>query len=390
MRPFSAYLSSPKLPSGLAILALTSLLLLSHGSQVQAQGDSQDIQVPRNSQWLSAVDLTKVPNIPVRPVGSGICEDSLCDGTDNDRCFESCGNVASPEDLYGCPSAHHWALTFDDGPSNYTSELLDILDEYRIKATFCVLGSNVKRYPQVLQRIFQSGHQIASHTYSHPHLMSLTNEEIIYEIKATEEAIRDAIGIKPKYIRPPFGEADDRVKGLLRTMGYRVLMWNVDPTDYDVYMLPDVSNKIQGAFRMAAVGQDTGLNANEDPGFISLQHDLYQQSIDQVPDIIQSLLSKGFIFTTAADCAGDAKPHEILGGEDGLEAQAVIVGKIAAVSANVTSVNATSASVSDTNLLTSATVSNVSNVSSGASINIYSQSSWVLGWVIATAALLLS
>ncbi|OAD66931.1 carbohydrate esterase family 4 protein, partial [Phycomyces blakesleeanus NRRL 1555(-)] len=130
-----------------------------------------------------------------------------------------------------CPSAHHWALTFDDGPSNYTSELLDILDEYRIKATFCVLGSNVKRYPQVLQRIFQSGHQIASHTYSHPHLMSLTNEEIIYEIKATEEAIRDAIGIKPKYIRPPFGEADDRVKGLLRTMGYRVLMWNVDPTD---------------------------------------------------------------------------------------------------------------------------------------------------------------
>ncbi|KAI9025268.1 hypothetical protein CLU79DRAFT_82270 [Phycomyces nitens] len=384
MRPNFGYLSSAS-PSGLAVLAVNLLLLLSNVSLVDSQGESLDIKVPRNSQWLSAVNLAQVPNMPVRPVGSGTCEDSLCDGTDNDRCFESCGNVASPEDLYGCPSAHHWALTFDDGPSNYTSTLLDILDEYHIKATFCVMGSNVKKYPEVLQRIYDSGHQIASHTYSHPHLMSLTNEEIIYEIKATEEAIEEAIGIRPRYLRPPYGEADDRVKSLLRTMGYRVLMWNVDPTDYDVYMLPDVSNKIQGAFRMAAVGQDTGLNANEDPGFISLQHDLYQQSIDQVPDIIQSLLSKGFIFTTAAECVGDTKPHDILGGDDAVAAQAVIVGKIAAVSGNVTSPNATSSSIADTKFVASATLTSVSNSASN-----YSRSLWVLGWTMAISAFLVS
>ncbi len=105
--------------------------------------------------------------------------------------------------------------------------------------------------------------------------MSLTNEQIINEVKATEEEIEKVIGVKPHYIRPPFGEADDRVKGLMKAMGYKVLLWNVDPTDYDVYMLRNVSAAIQGSFKMAVQGNDTGLNLHEDPGFISLQHGMY-------------------------------------------------------------------------------------------------------------------
>lgn len=241
-------------------------------SLVQAQGEPEEIEVPKNPEWLEEVDLSTIPNVPVRPVGSGKCKNAKCDGTDNDQCFETCGNLPTSEDIYGCPKDHQWALTFDDGPSNYTIELLDLLDEHNIKATFCVMGVHVKKYPEIVKRAYESGHQIASHTYSHPHLMSLSNEEIVYELKATEEAIKDAIGIKPKYVRPPFGEADARVKAILKAMGYKVLLWNVDPTDYDVYMKPDASKRIQGAFRMAASGKDTGLNAHEDPGFISLQH----------------------------------------------------------------------------------------------------------------------
>lgn len=105
--------------------------------------------------------------------------------------------------------------------------------------------------------------------------MSLTNEEIVNEIKATEEEIEKVIGIKPHYIRPPFGEADTRVKGLMKAMGYKVLLWNVDPTDYDVYMLHNVSAAIQGSFKLATQGGDTGLNLHSDPGFISLQHGMF-------------------------------------------------------------------------------------------------------------------
>lgn len=252
-------------------LSRISILALVLGS-VQAQVNYDEIKTPQNAKWLESVDLSAVPKLPVRLVGSGTCPDALCDGIDNDKCFESCGNNPSPEDIYGCPQDHQWALTFDDGPSNYTNELLDMLDKEDIKATFCVMGSHVEKYPDVLKRAYESGHHIASHTFSHPHLMSLTNEEIIYEVKATEEAIEKVLGIKPRYIRPPFGEADDRVKGLLNSMGYKVLLWNVDPTDYDVYMLRNVSSLIQGSFKMAAQGTDTGLNLNEDPGFISLQH----------------------------------------------------------------------------------------------------------------------
>lgn len=118
---------------------------------------------PSNATWLEGVDFSKITG-KVRPVGSGVCEDAKCDGTDNDECFESCGNTATVEDIYGCTSEKTWALTFDDGPSNFTNELLDILDAAKIKATFVVMGAHAKLYPEIVRRAFQSGHQIASHT----------------------------------------------------------------------------------------------------------------------------------------------------------------------------------------------------------------------------------
>lgn len=140
-----------------------SILALVLGS-VQAQVDYDDIKTPKNSKWLEGIDLSRVPKLPVRPVGSGICPESTCDGDDNDRCFESCGNKPSSDDIYGCPRDHEWALTFDDGPSNYTTELLDYLDKEQIKATFCVMGAHAQQYPDILKRVYESGHQIASHT----------------------------------------------------------------------------------------------------------------------------------------------------------------------------------------------------------------------------------
>lgn len=263
---------------------------------------------PHDEKWLEDIDLDDIEGV-VRPVGSGVCKDAKCDGSDNERCFESCGNMATEDDIYGCPSEKTWALSFDDGPSNFTVELLDILDKANVKATFCVMGAQALKYPEIVKRAYKAGHQIASHTYSHPHLMSLSNEEIVYEVRATEEAIKAAIGVKPRYIRPPYGEADKRVKSILKKMGYKTLMWNVDPTDYNVHMLKDGAQRIQGVFDEIASGKPSTLNAHNDKGFISLQHDLYQTSIRQIPKIIKTLRSKGFKMTTAAECIGDKKPH---------------------------------------------------------------------------------
>ncbi|KAI8065614.1 hypothetical protein BC940DRAFT_320467 [Gongronella butleri] len=269
----------------------------------------EEIKTPRDAEWLKSVDMSKVPNSPRRQVGSGVCRNAKCDGSDNDRCFESCGNKPDHDDVYGCKSKGQWALTFDDGPSLFTQDLLDILDKENVKATFCVMGAHVKLFPEFVKRAHASGHVIASHTYSHPHLMSLSNEEIVYEMRATDDAIHAVTGIRPKYMRPPFGEADQRVKGLLKSMGYKILMWNVDPKDYEVFAEPKAAEMIQKTIDEAIHQNMTVTNPHDDPGYISLQHDLYQVSIQQVPMFIKKLRDKGYKITTASECVNDNQPH---------------------------------------------------------------------------------
>ena len=82
------------------------------------------------------------------------------------------------------------------------------LDEQQIKSTFFVVGSRVISFPQTLQEEFMSGHQVAVHTWSHPYLTTLTNEQIIAELGWTRQAIRDVIGVSPSMMRPPYGDIE--------------------------------------------------------------------------------------------------------------------------------------------------------------------------------------
>ncbi|ORY01768.1 glycoside hydrolase/deacetylase, partial [Basidiobolus meristosporus CBS 931.73] len=222
-------------------------------------------------------DFSKVPNIAPKKVGSGICSNSACGPGDCDKCWESCGNCALSDDVYGC-TAGKWALSFDDGPSNYTMQLLDILAAAQVKATFLMIGSQVVQFPDAVKRAFNEGHQIASHSWSHPHLMSLTNEQIVAEVKTTEDAIMNITGVKPAYIRPPYGEADDRVKAIFKAMGYSNLLWNMDTLDWDIVAKKESPTLILNSFS-AALANGTSLNAHNDPGFISLQHDIYIDTV---------------------------------------------------------------------------------------------------------------
>jgi peptidoglycan/xylan/chitin deacetylase (PgdA/CDA1 family) len=102
----------------------------------------------------------------------------------------------------------HWGLTYDDGPAFYTSQLLDYLDEKQLKSTFFVVGSRVISMPDTLRQEYISGHQIAVHTWSHPYLTTLSNEQIIAELGWTKKAIKDVIGMTPNMMRPPFGDIE--------------------------------------------------------------------------------------------------------------------------------------------------------------------------------------
>ena len=87
-------------------------------------------------------------------------------------------------------------------------------------------------FPEAAQRAFSDGHTICSHTWSHPYMTTLTNEEIVSELYWTQKAIKEAVGITPKCWRPPFGDIDDRVRAIAWQMGMRSILWDRDSNDW--------------------------------------------------------------------------------------------------------------------------------------------------------------
>ena len=111
-------------------------------------------------------------------------------------------------DITTCPTPLTWGLTYDDGPAFYTSELLTYLDQNQLKTTFFTVGSRCAEFPETLQVEYMSGHQIAVHTWSHPYMTTLTNEEVIAELGWTKKIIKDVLGVTPNFWRPPYGDIE--------------------------------------------------------------------------------------------------------------------------------------------------------------------------------------
>jgi len=181
-------------------------------------------------------------------------------------------------------------LTFDDGPSKLTSEVLDILKESNIHATFFVLGEQVKRFPELVTRVIEEGHALGNHSYNH-------NYEELYkgfspfwsQIKQTEEAIRSVTGLHTSLVRAPGGTAghfDDTYFKLLKEGGYQVVDWNVDSGDSKRRGVP-ARDIIKDA--------TTHINSDE---VVVLMHDGngHAETVKSLPKIISYYKEKGYKF----------------------------------------------------------------------------------------------
>jgi len=255
------------------------------------------------------MNLGQVPNYSVT--------DGSCAGTpgaiNDGRCWWTCGGCTRETDITECPDKLTWGLSHDDGPSPYTPVLLDYLNEVNLKTTFFVVGSRVLSRPEMLQAEHAAGHQISVHTWSHKPLTTLTNEEIVAELGWTMKVIKDTIGVTPNTFRPPYGDIDDRVRGVAAQMGLTPIIWTQYLEANNTYTNFDTTDwNIPG-------GQATGSTAlqkfeqilNEyvpklDTGFIVLQHDLYQQSVDLAVGYImpQAIASGRFAMKSIIDCLG--------------------------------------------------------------------------------------
>lgn len=175
------------------------------------------------------------------------------------------------------------AITFDDGPGPYTATLLDGLAARGAKATFFVAGYRACDYPETLKRIVNEGHQLANHTYNHADLSGLSTEKIQQEASSTQKYITAAGGSEKAYIRPPYGSVNSKVKGALDVP---LIIWSVDPVDWQVLNAVTVSNNIvKGSY----------------DGAIILVHDIYKSSVNGALDAIDRLQASGYEFVTVEE-----------------------------------------------------------------------------------------
>lgn len=183
------------------------------------------------------------------------------------------------------------ALSFDDGPAGgKTERLLDVLGEHRAPATFYLQGGYVASDPGLVDTTARAGHELGNHTWGHPFLTQLTDEEVRSEINATASQIHAASGIWPSSVRPPYGDFDERVAGLA---GAPLVIWDVDTKDWAT---PGIEVVIERAVEWSSRGS------------IVLMHDTHGSTIDAVADILDGLSTRGFAFATVSGLFGGTLP----------------------------------------------------------------------------------
>ncbi|MDP2749238.1 MAG: polysaccharide deacetylase family protein [Nanoarchaeota archaeon] len=125
------------------------------------------------------------------------------------------------------------AITFDDGPHpEYTNKILDILKEKKVKATFFITGSNAEKYPEVVKRINDEGHDIGNHGYHHLNMSPMKLSRQTKEITLTEMVIKEITGEEPLFFRPPRGVYDQKMRRMLVNKGYSIVLWTITTQDW--------------------------------------------------------------------------------------------------------------------------------------------------------------
>ena len=186
------------------------------------------------------------------------------------------------------PSQHKTriAFTFDDGPGEYTDELLDCLEENNAHATFFMLGQNVGSWESTVQRMADIGCEIGSHSWDHPNLYDLSMDSVAKQFSDTDAALEKACGQKASVARAPYGNWSDDI---ISTVGKPFFTWSLDSLDWS-YL--DVNKDY-----------DSVMNGDLTDGSIILMHDIHEPSVQAAIKMIPELVQKGYKLMTVSELA---------------------------------------------------------------------------------------
>ncbi|PEP91516.1 peptidoglycan-N-acetylglucosamine deacetylase [Bacillus toyonensis] len=182
-------------------------------------------------------------------------------------------------------------LTFDDGPGKYTAELLNMLKKHDAKATFFLIGENIKKFPYLVKYEYEEGHYVGMHSMTHNFANLYKNDEYVNEMKEDQRLITNIIGKSPKLTRPPYGSMLGLNKDLRNKVvegGFRVWDWTIDSLDWKY-------NKAPVDAAAAQIAQNVLASATKSQEVI-LMHDIHPQSVAAVPAILKGLKEKDYEF----------------------------------------------------------------------------------------------
>ncbi|WP_422447056.1 glycerol-3-phosphate acyltransferase [Thermoanaerobacterium sp. DL9XJH110] len=192
---------------------------------------------------------------------------------------------------------HHFkyvALTFDDGPDPvYTPEILDILKEKNVPATFFLIGKNVEAYPDIARRIVREGHSIGNHTYTHKSLIPLSARATYEEIKKAEKAIEDATGIRPTLFRPPRGLYSSYATKMLRDERYTIVLWDVSAMDWAELPPKNIVANVTGRVKPGSI-----ILLHDSGDIVTFKGGNRSSTVKALPEIIDNLRAGGYEFVT--------------------------------------------------------------------------------------------
>ncbi|RDW79048.1 chitin deacetylase CDA6 [Aspergillus mulundensis] len=223
------------------------------------------------------------------------------------------GKVAyGPTAIRSCTTPGTVALTYDDGPNQYTRDLLDLLDKYDAKVTFFVTGNNNGKgqidspevpWAPLIQRMVLSGHQVASHTWSHQDLNKISQVQRRTQLLWNEVALRNILGYFPTYMRPPYSSCttDTGCLSDMGDLGYHVILYDIDTEDYS-HDSPETIQRSKDIFDENLAREQSFYKS-----WLVIAHDVHEQTVHNLTEhMLQKLMADGYRAVTVGECLGDA------------------------------------------------------------------------------------
>ncbi|KAA1099486.1 hypothetical protein PGT21_008996 [Puccinia graminis f. sp. tritici] len=184
------------------------------------------------------------------------------------------------------PDLSSWVVNFDDGPLPPSENLYKIMDDFNIKATHFWIGGNVLKYWELAVVADRRGDHLAVHTWSHSHLTTMTNEQILGELGWTIQIISDLTGKVPRFFRPPYGNIDNRVRAIAKyVFGLETVIWNYDSVDWGLNQTYATGDQVDVPDPSSAPSLDQVVESVErfaiqtQAGLI-LQHELSREAVE--------------------------------------------------------------------------------------------------------------